>query len=102
MKKVIISFLSFTVLPLSAFADCRVLAEQAALNFARSTSKATIAWDIGGSRLKQHSGSTLIYEVEMRPSYSDGGSSDEFPPEIFVVRANGTTKVCKVTGVKSK
>jgi len=102
MKKAILSVVALSFLSISAFADCQAIAERAALNFAKSTSKASIAWDVGGSRLRQQSGSLLIYEVEMRSSYSDGASSDEFPPEIFLVRATGNAKMCKITGIKSK
>lgn len=102
MKKAVLSFLALSILPASALADCQAFAERAALSFVKSSAGEQIGWEVGGSRLKRQSGSTLIYEVEMLPSYSDGASSYEFPAEIVLVRAAGNAARCRITGVKTK
>lgn len=102
---VIISLLAITTSSLFAHAECEKTAAKAALRLARPNGNnpdSSVYASVGGSNLVDKSGQRLIYEVQIDFDVNDGGSTDSFPSEVYIVTAKGTESSCKITGVELK
>ena len=98
MKKIMA--VCFMLASLNIFANCASLAGNAALALeAGSNPSKSISWDSASTILEKNAKS-LVYQVELRASYSDGASSDEFPSTFYIVKANGNEKQCKIVSVE--